>query len=66
PKDVMEREIDFEYPEEAINIRGYRVVKGYNSNQVITAVDYIQKARRPVIYAGGGVISSNAAEELRE
>lgn len=66
PKDVMEREIDFDYPEEAINIRGYRVVKGYNSNQVITAVDYIQKARRPVIYAGGGVISSNAAEELRE
>ncbi|MDD2510804.1 MAG: biosynthetic-type acetolactate synthase large subunit [Syntrophomonas sp.] len=66
PKDVMEKEIDFEYPEEAINIRGYRVVKGYNSGQVITAVDYIQKARRPVIYAGGGVISSNAAEELRE
>ncbi len=66
PKDVMEREIEFEYPEEAVSIRSYRVMKGYNSNQVITAVDYIQKARRPVIYAGGGVIASDAAEELRE
>ncbi|MDD3267904.1 MAG: biosynthetic-type acetolactate synthase large subunit [Syntrophomonadaceae bacterium] len=66
PKDVMEREIDYQAPEEEVNIRGYRVMKGYNSGQVIAAVESILKAERPVIYAGGGVIASNAAEELRE
>jgi len=66
PKDVMERTINLQPEEEEINIRGYRVVKGFNSGQVISAVELIQKAQRPVIYAGGGVISSNASEELRE
>ncbi|MEN6351602.1 MAG: biosynthetic-type acetolactate synthase large subunit [Syntrophomonas sp.] len=66
PKDIMERVIEFEAPEEEVNIRGYRVMKGFNSGQVLAAVDFINKAERPVIYAGGGVISSGAAEELRE
>lgn len=66
PKDLMEQEIEFEgYPEE-VNIRGYRVLKGVNAGQVITAAEMIQNAKRPVIYAGGGVISSNAAAELKE
>jgi acetolactate synthase-1/2/3 large subunit len=64
PKDVMEREIEFEGPAEEINIRGYRVLKGFNSGQVLTAANLINSAQRPVIYAGGGVVSSNAAEEL--
>lgn len=66
PKDIMEKEIYYQAPEEEINIRGYRVMKGYNSGQVIAAVESILKAERPVIYAGGGVIASNAAEDLRE
>jgi len=41
-------------------------MKGFNHGQVITAVDLIQKARKPVIYAGGGIIASNASEELRK
>ena len=64
PKDIMEREIEFEGPAEEINIRGYRVLKGYNSGQVLTAANLINTAQRPVIYAGGGVVASNAAEEL--
>lgn len=66
PKDVMSRTIDFQPVNEEINIRGYRVMKGFNSGQVINAVELINKAQRPVIYAGGGVIISDAAEELRE
>lgn len=66
PKDVMERSIDYKPEEVEVNLRGYRVMKGYNSGQVISAVELIKTAKRPVIYAGGGVISSNAAEELRE
>jgi len=66
PKDVMERSIDYKPEEVEVNLRGYRVLKGYNSGQVISAVELIKNAKRPVIYAGGGVISSNAAAELTE
>jgi len=64
PKDTMEREIEFDGPAKEMNIRGYRVLKGYNTGQVLTAADLINSARRPVIYAGGGVVASNAADEL--
>lgn len=66
PKDIMERAIDWTPTDGEVNIRGYRVMKGFNHGQVITAVDLIQKARKPVIYAGGGIIASNASEELRK
>lgn len=66
PKDIMERVIDWEPQNQEVNIRGYRVVKGFNSGQVIAAVELIRKAERPIIYAGGGVISSNASEQLRQ
>lgn len=65
PKDVMEKSIEFSEGAE-VNLRGYRVMKGCNLGQVIAAVELIKKAERPVIYAGGGVISSDAATELRE
>ena len=66
PKDIMERVIDWEPQDQEVNIRGYRVMKGFNSGQVIAAVELIRKAERPIIYAGGGVISSNASEQLRQ
>jgi acetolactate synthase-1/2/3 large subunit len=66
PKDIMEKRINFTPNREEVNIRGYRVMKGFNTGQVVAAVELMQNARRPVIYAGGGVISSNAAPQLRE
>ncbi len=66
PKDLMEKEIDYEPYNLEVNLRGYRVMKGCNYGQVVSAAELINKAERPVIYAGGGVISSDAAEELRE
>lgn len=66
PRDVMDREIEYEPTAEEINIRGYRVMKGYNMGQVKLAVELIEKAERPVIYAGGGVITSDASSELIE
>jgi len=66
PKDLMAKEIDFVDFEEEVNIRGYRVMKGVNAGQIIAAADMINKAKRPVIYAGGGVISAEGADELRE
>lgn len=65
PKDVMEHAIDFSDNGQEVNMRGYRVVKGFNAGQVIAAAELINEAKKPVLYAGGGVIASNAAEELR-
>ncbi|HHV77320.1 MAG TPA: biosynthetic-type acetolactate synthase large subunit [Syntrophothermus lipocalidus] len=66
PRDIMEREMEFNgYPEE-VNLRGYRVLKSCNMGQVLLAVEAIRQAERPVIYAGGGVISSGASEVLQE
>ncbi|MGI5879081.1 MAG: biosynthetic-type acetolactate synthase large subunit [Syntrophomonadaceae bacterium] len=64
PKDIMEKVIDYQPVRDEINIRGYRVMRGFNSGQVMAAAELINKAERPVIYAGGGVISSNASAEL--
>lgn len=66
PKDVMDNTIEYEPSLGEINIRGYRVMKGFNAGQVINAVELINSAKRPLIYAGGGVITSDASDELRE
>lgn len=66
PKDIMEKSIDYTPDNEEVNIRGYRVMKGFNAGQVISAVELIKQAQRPVIYAGGGVIVSEAAQDLKE
>ncbi|CFX86020.1 Acetolactate synthase, large subunit, biosynthetic [Syntrophomonas zehnderi OL-4] len=66
PKDIMENEIEFTGPVQEVSIRGYRVMKGFNAGQVVSAANLINAAERPVIYAGGGVIASRAAEELME
>jgi acetolactate synthase-1/2/3 large subunit len=64
PKDVISHTMEFSYPEK-IDIRGYKPTYKGNRRQIIRAVDEILKAKKPVIYAGGGVISSNASNELR-
>ncbi|NLU50761.1 MAG: biosynthetic-type acetolactate synthase large subunit [Syntrophomonadaceae bacterium] len=66
PRDIMAGDMDFNgYPNE-VGLKGYRVVRNCNMGQVLLAVETIQKAERPVIYAGGGVIGSDASELLQE
>jgi acetolactate synthase-1/2/3 large subunit len=63
PRDILTAEIDFEYPEN-VSIPGYNpTVKGH-MGQIKKAMEAIGKAKRPLIYAGGGIIASDAAEEL--
>ncbi|QGU00842.1 Acetolactate synthase large subunit [Candidatus Syntrophocurvum alkaliphilum] len=66
PRDVMDKAIEFDDNDEEVNIRGYRVMKGYNAGQILAAINLIQESKRPVIYAGGGVIAADAAQELTE
>lgn len=65
PKDVIGAETDFVYPEK-VDIRGYKpIVKGHPL-QIKKAVEEIFASTRPVIYAGGGIIHSEASQELKE
>ena len=67
PKDITNPDdlFDYEYPAKA-NIRSYNPPIEPDSSQVERVVDAIINSKRPVIYAGGGTISSNASDELRE
>jgi acetolactate synthase-1/2/3 large subunit len=65
PKDVIQASTNFVYPE-TVNLRGYRPTIEPHKGQVQRAAQAIRKAKKPVIYAGGGVIHSGASEELRK
>ena len=63
PKDILTSEVEFEYPD-SIKIPGYNITTKGNSRQIKKVIEAIKKAKKPLIYAGGGVILSNASEEL--
>ena len=65
PKDVIAAKTDFKYPKN-INLKGYKPTTEAHMGQIKRAYAAISKAKRPVIYAGGGVILSSAAKELKE
>src|SRR5512147_1542232 len=63
PKDVVQASIVPKFPEE-IKIKSYNPTYHANPRQVKRALDMIMSAKRPVLYTGGGIILSDAAEEL--
>jgi len=65
PKDVQIAKTDFYYPEKD-KYSGYRPTLKGNLNQIKKAAKAIQEAKKPIIYAGGGIINSNASPELQE
>jgi len=65
PKDITTEEIEFYYPDK-VELRGYNPTYRGNIQQIKKAAAEIRKSENPVIYAGGGVISSDAAGELKE
>jgi acetolactate synthase-1/2/3 large subunit len=65
PTDLTRVEIDYE-PVEDVKLPGYQPTLEGNQKQIRLAAKALANARRPVIYAGGGVISANASEELTE
>ena len=65
PKDVSTESAEFRYPDK-VALRGYRPTVSGNRHQIKQAAHEVLKARRPVIYVGGGAIFSGAAHEVRE
>ena len=67
PKDTTAPDKLFDYnPPESVKIRSYNPPVDPDPKQIDRAVSEILKAKKPVIYAGGGAINSNASEELYE
>jgi acetolactate synthase-1/2/3 large subunit len=64
PKDMIASKCEFEYPE-TVDIRGYKPTFYGHQNQIKKAAQVIKKAKRPLLYVGGGVIMSNGDRELR-
>ncbi len=63
PKDVMISELEPDFPD-TVDIPGYKPTFGGHPNQIKSALALLQKVKRPVIYAGGGVVASGAEAEL--
>ncbi len=63
PKDVMSQVAEFNYPEK-VEMRSYNPTKKAHVGQIRKVVKLLKKAKKPLIYSGGGVITSNSHEEL--
>ncbi len=64
PKDVNTRSVKEPIVSDKVVLRGYNPTYKGNKRQIDKAIELIVAAERPLIYAGGGVISSNASPEL--
>ena len=63
PKNVQEELTAAQYPER-ISLRAYHPEHAATTAQVSRLAKYLNEAKRPVIYAGGGVIAANAAKDV--
>ena len=52
-------------PLTAISLPGYKLQQAGHSRQIKMAAAAINKSEKPVVYAGGGIITGNASDELR-
>ncbi|MGB5438711.1 MAG: acetolactate synthase 3 large subunit [Gammaproteobacteria bacterium] len=65
PKDITADKAEFHYPDK-IEMRSYNPVHVGHAGQIKRAVKLLKRARRPMIYTGGGVILGNASGPLTE
>ena len=64
-KDAQFAKSELHYPEQ-VNLRSYNPTTEGHPRQIAKAAELIKDAKRPMIYAGGGVVLSEASEELRK
>ena len=65
PQDLSRADIEYE-PVDSLSLPGYQPTVEGNAKQIKLAAKALANARRPVIYAGGGVVNANASGELTE
>jgi acetolactate synthase-1/2/3 large subunit len=69
PKDVLQASMQWYWPTDddvSASMPGYKPATKGNPRQVRDAARLITSSKRPVIYAGGGILKARAAEALRE
>ena len=65
PKDVTAQVAKFDYSK-PVDLETYKPTTKGNARQIKKAMEAIASAKRPLLYLGGGIVSSNAADEVRE
>jgi acetolactate synthase-1/2/3 large subunit len=65
PKDITAQKCEFQYPD-TVSMRSYNPVRKGHAGQIKKAVQLLAEASRPMVYTGGGVILSDAAQQLTE
>ncbi len=65
PKDITGEIGEFNYPE-SVDIPTYKPKYEGNARQIKKAVEAMLKAKKPLLYIGGGAVLSNAYKEIRE
>src|SRR5213592_2967717 len=63
PKDVSKALAEYSYPK-TVSLRSYNPVTKGHSGQIKKAVQLLLDAKKPMIYAGGGVVLNNASAQL--
>ena len=67
PKDILQSVAEFVFPsDDEVAMRSYNPTIVPHQQQLRKSVELIHEAERPVFYVGGGVINSNAHEELQQ
>jgi acetolactate synthase I/II/III large subunit len=64
PKDILNAEVEFVW-DPAVDLPGYKPTVRGHGRMVREAIAMIAEAKRPVIYAGGGLVRAGADAELR-
>jgi acetolactate synthase-1/2/3 large subunit len=65
PKDIANQQMDWYWPE-GVDMPGYKPTTKGHAKQIKDAARLMSQSRRPVIYAGGGILKARAAAALRE
>lgn len=65
PSDLSGAEMVFHYPD-SVNLPSYRPTYKGNAKQVRACASFIRGSKRPLLYAGGGIVASHACAELTE
>ena len=65
PKDIANAEMEWYWPEK-VKLPGYKPTTSGHPRQIKEAAQLISQSKKPVIYAGGGILKARAADALKE
>ena len=65
PKDIVNEKTDYKIPDQ-VTLKSYNPTYNPNIKQLNKVISLIKKAKKPVIFTGGGIILSKASKELTE